>query len=383
MADKVTNYKCPACTAPLYFDGDESRLKCDYCGSSYSVQEIEALLSDATESAVEASENAETAEAATAEAADGEVSIEGEFSPFDDTASWNDSDGMKAYNCPSCGAELICDATAAALSCPYCDNPTIIPTSIAGALKPDLIIPFKLDKEAAKDALRQHLKGKKLLPKVFSDENHIDEIKGVYVPFWLFEADVDARYVFGGTQSRSWSDSEFIYTETRYYELERFGMIGFDSLPVDASEQMSDELMESIEPFDSSQAVEFKNAYLAGYYANRYDVTAEQNKERAAERIKNSVFKAFSQTTTGYLSTGVKRGGISISRSKVKYAFYPVWILNTTWRNKKYTFAMNGQTGKFVGDLPVDNSLKWKYHAIYCLGISAVVYAIGFFMGLF
>lgn len=376
MSDKVTNYKCPACTGPMYYDGEQDRLQCDYCGSSFSVAEIEALLAEETEAAVEAAEQ----EAAAYEAGEeGEVTLEGDVGLDENGAHWALEDGMMAYNCPSCGAELICDETTAAMSCPYCDNPTIIPTSISDALKPDLIIPFKLDKEAAKAALRQHMKGKKLLPKVFSSENHIDEIKGVYVPFWLFDTDVRGDFVFSGTQVRTWSDRDFTYTETRYFDLERSGDMSFENLPVDASEKMDDSLMESIEPFDPSEAVEFKNAYLAGYFANRYDVSADENRRRANERIKTSVQNAFSSTTTGYLSTGMRRGDIRVKKSKAKYAFYPVWILNTTWRGKKYTFAMNGQTGKFVGDLPIDKSLRWKWHAIYGLGFSALAFVISFF----
>lgn len=376
MSDKVTNYKCPACTGPMYYDGEQDRLQCDYCGSSFSVAEIEELLSEKTEAAVEA---AEQESAASVVQEDAELTLEGDVGINEDGAHWGAEDGMMAYNCPSCGAELICDETTAAMSCPYCDNPTIIPTSIADALKPDLIIPFKLDKEAAKAALRQHMKGKKLLPKVFSSENHIDEVKGVYVPFWLFDTDVRGDFVFSGTQVRTWSDRDFTYTETRFFELDRCGDMRFENLPVDASEQMDDSLMEAIEPFDPSQAVEFKNAYLAGYFANRYDVSADTNRQRANERIKTSVHNAFRGTTAGYLSTGMRRGDIRVKNSKARYAFYPVWILNTTWRGKKYTFAMNGQTGKFVGDLPIDKSLRWKWHAIYGLGFSALAFIISFF----
>lgn len=360
----------------MYYDGEQDRLQCDYCGSSFSVAEIEDLLSEKTEAAVEAAEQ-DAAVPETQE--DAEVTLEGDMGIDEDGAQWGLEDGMMAYNCPSCGAELICDETTASMSCPYCDNPTIIPTSIADALKPDLIIPFRLDKEAAKAALREHMKGKKLLPKVFSNENHIDEVKGVYVPFWLFDTDVRGDFVFSGTQVRTWSDRDFTYTETRYYELDRSGDMSFENLPVDASEQMDDSLMESLEPFDPSQAVEFKNAYLAGYFANRYDVSADKNRQRANERIKTSVHNAFRGTTAGYLSTGMRRGDIRVKKSKAKYAFYPVWILNTTWRGKKYTFAMNGQTGKFVGDLPIDKSLRWKWHAIYGLGFSALAFVISFF----
>ena len=134
--------------------------------------------------------------------------------------------------------------------------------------------------------------------------------------------------------------------------------------------------MESLEPFDVSQAEEFKSAYLAGYFANRYDVSSEQNLERAHERIKSSVKQAFSGTTGGYMSVAVQRGNIKVGKTRAKYAFYPVWILNTTWRGEKYVFAMNGQTGKFVGNLPVDKSLRWKWHGIYGLGFSALFFGL-------
>ena len=376
MSDRVTNYKCPACTGPMYYDGDNDRLQCDYCGSSFTVEEIEALLAEKTESAVEAAAAEQDAYDVQPEV---EISIEEEFDAGE-TEQWALEDGMMAYNCPSCGAELICDETTAAMSCPYCDNPTIIPSSVSDTLKPDLIIPFKLDKEAAKAALREHMKGKKLLPKVFSSENHIDEVKGVYVPFWLYDTEVHGDFVFSGTQVRTWSDYDYTYTETRYFDLERRGDMSIENLPVDASVQMDDDLMESIEPYDLSQAVEFKNAYLAGYFANRYDLTAEENRQRANERVKKSAHDAFCATTTGYLSAGTKHANLRVRKSRAKYAFYPVWILNTTWRGKKYTFAMNGQTGKFVGDLPIDKSLRWKWHAIYGLGFSAVFFALSFLL---
>ena len=98
----------------------------------------------------------------------------------------------------------------------------------AGALRPDYVIPFKLDKKAAKAALMKHYGGKRLLPKVFKDQNHIDEVKGVYVPFWLFDADADAHVRYKATRVRSWSDSNYNYTETSHYAVIRGGNIGFE-----------------------------------------------------------------------------------------------------------------------------------------------------------
>ena len=246
---------------------------------------------------------------------------------------------------------------------------------------PDLIVPFQLDKEAAKAALREHFKGKKLLPRAFSSENHLDEIKGVYVPFWLFDADANADLAFNATRVRTWSDRNFNYTETRYYKLYRSGNVRFENVPVDGSLKMPDEVMESLEPFDTSRAVPFKKAYLTGYFADRYDVSAEDSLGRANERVKNSTLQAFSQTTDGYVGVSSAGTNLRLFNTRTKYALLPVWILNTSWNGKNYQFAMNGQTGKFIGDLPVDKGAYWKYRLLYGGIIAAVAFGLQLLLG--
>ena len=143
---------------------------------------------------------------------------------------------------------------------------------------------------------------------------------------------------------------------------------------MDGSTKMPDDLMESIEPFNFSAAVDFQTAYLAGYLADKYDVDAEQSIERANERVKRSTEEVFASTVHGYQTVVTESSNIRLHGGKAKYALYPVWILNTTWQGKKYTFAMNGQTGKCVGDLPVDKSAAAKW----TLGLSAVLSAAAY-----
>ena len=141
MPTQVTNYKCPACTGPLHFVGASGRLECDYCGSTYDVAEIEALYAQKDAEAAQAQQAAE-AKAAAQEA------VQGGETAWDVSGlsgDWGaEGEGLKVYNCPSCGAELICDETTAATSCPYCGNPTVVPGKLSGALKPDYVLPFKL-----------------------------------------------------------------------------------------------------------------------------------------------------------------------------------------------------------------------------------------------
>lgn len=348
-------YKCPCCGGAIEFDSNLQKMKCPFCDTEY---EMDTLASYDAELQDDKEDEMEWETTAGAEWQEGE------------------SSGLRSYVCKSCGGEIIGDENTAATSCPFCGNPIVMMGQFSGKLKPDLVIPFKLDKKAAKENLMKHLTGKRLLPKVFKEQNHLDEIKGVYVPFWLFDTDVNAKVRYRATKVRNWSDNNFNYTETQYFSVHRGGSIGFECVPVDGSSKMEDDFMEAIEPFYIKDAVDFQTAYLAGYLADKYDVSAEQSIERANIRVKKSTEDAFASTVKGYTTIKSENSNIQLHGGKAKYALYPVWLLNTTWRGNKYMFAMNGQTGKFVGDLPVDKSAANKWTLGLTAAFSAATYAI-------
>lgn len=351
---QVMDYKCPCCGGDIQFDSNAQKMKCPYCDSEFEMESVKAY-DDVLKNEKADDINWDTA-----------------------GQEWEEDEDISVFVCNSCGGEIVGDKNTAATACPYCDSSVVIKGRVAGTLRPDYVIPFKLDKETAKKALTNHFKGKILLPKVFKSENHIDEIKGIYVPFWLFETDTDASIRYRGVKVRTWRSGDYRYTEKSTYAAIREGSIGFDNVPVDGSSKMADDLMESLEPFDFSQAVDFQTAYLSGYFADKYDVTAEQSVERANARVKRSVEEAFRSTVNGYSSVTVDNTTVQFSNGKAKYALYPVWILNTTWRDKKYVFAMNGQTGKLVGDLPTDYGAFWKWFGIIGASASVITYLIAF-----
>ena len=110
--------------------------------------------------------------------------------------------------------------------------------------------------------------------------------------------------------------------------------------------------------------------------ADKYDVDADHSIDRANERVKRSVEEAFASTVEGYTTKRTEASSVRLHNGKAKYALYPVWLLNTTWNGQRYTFAMNGQTGKFVGDLPVDKSAAAKWTLGLTVGCGAVIYGI-------
>lgn len=357
----IQEYKCPCCGGAIAFDSSLQKMKCPYCDTEF---EMEALKEYDSELRSEQPDSMNWETEAGSEWQIGEVN------------------GLRSYVCKSCGGEIVGDENMAATSCPFCGNPVVMMEQFSGMLRPDYVIPFKLNKEAAKAGLVKHLSGKRLLPKVFKDQNHIDEIKGVYVPFWLFDTDAAARVRYRATNVRMWSDSNYDYTETSHYLVHRGGSVGFEHVPVDGSSKMADDLMESIEPYDFSDAVDFQTAYLAGYFADKYDVTAEESINRANERVKRSTEEVFASTVQGYSSVVTENSSIQLHGGSAKYALYPVWLLNTTWNGNKYTFAMNGQTGKFVGDLPVDKAAARKWTLGLFALFSAVTYGIAWLLWL-
>ncbi len=349
MPSQITNYQCPSCTGPLHFVGQSGKLECDYCGSSYTVQEIEALYKE-KEAAAEAAgvQQAQSAEAAQA---------------AEEYSFQQGAEGLKVYSCPSCGAELFCDETTAATSCPYCGNPTVVPGQFHGQQKPDYIIPFKLNKEAAIAALKRFYKGKRLLPRAFTEQNHIEEIKGVYVPFWLIDGKVDADISYAATNSHTHTSGDYRITTTDHYDVRRSGTLDFLRIPADGSSKMPDPIMDSIEPFDYGELKRFSTAYLPGFYADIYDVPAERAVRRAVRRASQTAVSEMRATVTGYSSCSEVRKDIRMVQHTAHYALFPVWMLTTKWDGSRYTFAMNGQTGKLIGDLPVSigKYLAWFF----------------------
>lgn len=380
MPTQVTNYQCPACTGPLHYSAKSGKLACDYCGSSFDVAEIEALYArkeaEAAAAKQAADAKAEAAQAARAEAAEA-AAASGGWDTSDLSRDWGaEADGLRVYSCPSCGAELICDQSTAATACPYCGNPAIVPGQFSGALRPDYILPFRLSKDDAVQALRAHYKGKPFLPRSFTSANHIEQIQGVYVPFWLFDGGAEGAASYRASNTNVFETGDYEITETRHYHVVRAGSLAFEKIPVDASSKMPDDHMDSIEPFDYAQLRPFSTAYLPGYLADKYDVTIDDSRDRADTRCRETLAQALRDTVTGYGACVTEREDIALRRGKVHYALLPVWMLSTKWRGQDFLFAMNGQTGKLVGDLPTDRGRFWGMFAAIAAPLTVALTAI-------
>ncbi len=365
MASQVTNYQCPACGGAMHFDATSGKLKCDFCESYYSVEEVEEFMREKNEKAVEAMNQVAKDDWKTSEFA----------------SDWGEgSENMKSYDCPACGAELVCDESTAATCCPYCGNKTIIPGQFSGSLKPEYVIPFKTTKEQAKEALKDHYKGKRLLPDSFASGNRIEDIQGVYVPFWMYDCEATGQINYTAEKSTKQETNDEEITITEHFEVTRAGSLKFEKIPVDASTRMPDGHMDSIEPYNYTEMKDFSMAYMPGFLADKYDEDAEKCGSRMEERVEKSFVDEVDNTVTGYDSFDMEDKSVKISKGEAHYAMLPVWMLATKWNDQNFIFAMNGQTGKLVGDLPVDQGKKWSYLAGIGAALMALMLILNFFV---
>ena len=356
--DTINSYKCPCCGAPLVFRGGE--LKCDSCDNTFPVETMQQMSEGTEQASGESKYDWETYVPRT----------------YEDTNEIN----LANYSCPSCGAEISGDDTLGATVCPYCGQSTIVKGQFEGALRPDYIIPFRIDKKAAMAAFEADFKNAPFLPDEFKSKKKIEEMAGVYVPFWMFDCDCDAAITYNAERITKWSDSNYDYIKTDYYKLFRAGSVGFANIPVDGSKKADDTYMEAVEPYNYEDAVDFNGAYLSGYLADKYDVSVEESIERANERVKNSTISAFNDTTGRYMAVAPEYTRVNFRDGKVRYSLLPVWMLNIKYLDKVYQFAINGQTGKVVGEYPVDNGKKRKYFWKVAGVMYAVAAAIAYFM---
>ena len=364
-SETIREYKCPCCGAALSFGAAEQKMKCAYCDSEISLDTY-----------------AELAAAAAENPSIGSKYDWDSYVPRDYSAV--EAEGLASYICPSCGAEVTGDETMAATVCPYCGNATIVKKQFEGTLRPDFIIPFKIDKQTAMARFEEAAKKAPFLPNLFKDKKKIEEMAGVYVPFWTFDCDCNANMSFKATRTSSWSDSRYIYTKTDTFRVLRQGSVGFEKLPVDGSQKADDAYMEALAPYDFSEAVDFHTAYLSGFLADKYDVSAEESRPRANELVKRSTERAFASTVSGYATVVPENSEVSFSDGRVRYSLLPVWMLNIQYEGQNYRYAINGQTGKTVGAYPIDKKKETLYRLktfgisfAVCVGILLIAAAIG------
>lgn len=348
-------YKCPNCGAYIEYKATKDKFECDYCGSPFTLEEVKAHALDS-----QADTNSEDLQERKEDATDQQF-----------------REQTYAYFCEQCGAKIITDENTASTFCLYCHSPNIIKERISDSYAPQLIIPFKIEKEDAIQKFISMASKKLFTPKDFGSKEQQQKISGLYVPYWLFDErshfDIDAH----GYRVSSWRQGDIEYTKTDTYAIRRTGYMDFEKVPIDASKRLDNDIMDRIEPYDYTEFKDFEMEYLSGYYTDKYD----EDQQTVYPHIKEKIQKNASSITEGLLSGYARhktlRKDTQIENLGVAYALLPIWFLTYRYKDKDYPFTMNGQTGKIYGNIPRDNKRAWKFFGI----LSVILYVI-IFIGL-
>ncbi|MGP0585299.1 TFIIB-type zinc ribbon-containing protein [Paenibacillus timonensis] len=337
----VIEYKCPSCGSGMTFDSSTGMLSCPSCGRKDNIEQIPDPLKQ-------------------------EVFAE---------------DEVREYHCESCGAVIVTEPETSATTCSFCGSAVVLSDRLTGKLAPQQVIPFAISKEEAMAAFKKWCRKGLLTPRGFMTADRIQNITGMYVPFWLYDLlnNIDVRGQ--GTQVRSYRRGDYQYTETDYYEFYRRIRLNYVRLPIDASAKMDDQLMDKLEPFPYEQLKTFKTPYLAGYIAEKYNFNSEQLTPRAREKTMPYIESYISSTVTEYATVSYADKQIDTTVKRANYTLLPVWMVYYNYKGKQYTFAMNGQTGKVVGKPPLSKGKMTAWFAgvsaASFLGLKIVAWMLG------
>lgn len=355
----VVSYKCPNCGGDLIFDPESQKLKCEYCFSDFNKEEVEKLTSQHTYDTP------------------GKEIIED-----DSEAAYYNVEGVaNLYTCPSCGAEIIADVNTSATNCYYCHKPIAFTGQLSDEFKPSKIIPFQKSKQQALDTFLQWCGHKRFLPPDFTSPRQLENIAGVYVPYWLVDCDTNGSMHGSGKKVKAWTQGDYHYTKTDVYAISREADMSFSYLPHDASKKAEDKVMDSIAPFEYGALKDFSYSYLSGFISEKYDVTKEEVYPIIKQRVDQAVRKELMSSVTGYSSTSMAHTNVQVNRTHFHYALMPVWMLTYIYQGKTYVFAMNGQTGKTFGSVPISIQKVNSFFLIVFLICFGIILLILLYMG--
>lgn len=364
-------YKCPNCGGALAFNSAAQNWKCEYCLDVFYNREIKDLgESDITgdnnpelETLIEEVEEQQEIEDL------GEIEEDAEQQEIEDFES---DSKARIYSCTNCGTEVITDEATPVAFCYYCHSTAISPGQLSGIHRPSKVIPFKITRDTAMEAFTNWYKKIRFLSVEALAKAERYKLTGIYVPFWRFDCKIIGKISAEAANDRSWINEGKVHTESDIYDVSRTATAQYRGIPANGSKKASDRLMEELGPYDYTQMEDFSMSHLSGYMAAKYDMDYDEVFAPISDCIQEHSNKLLQDTIYGYNHVTVKNSSIDIKKKDVDCVLLPIWMFTYDYNGRKYMFAMNGQTGKIIGSLPIS---RVKIAAWFCV-ISTFLFAI-------
>jgi hypothetical protein len=311
-----------------------------------------------------------------------------------------------AHRCQQCGATVEADGEAIARLCAFCGTATVTPVSEHGRpLSPDSVLPFCIEKRAAAQAFSRWLHRLWLRPSELRHLAELEQLRGVYVPFWIFSAHVESqwsaesgRYYYvaddrysvlggaaGGDESRDAAASRDELAlqggptiadprrprvrKTRWRTVHGQRSDVHRDLLVCASQGLQGALADQLRSYNLRRLVPYADGYLAGFAAESYAVELSAGHARARARMDSLQKDLCASAIDGdtYRNLHVRN---RYSDETFRYALLPVWIATYRYRARLYRFVVSGQTGEVIGQAPYS---RLKVAVACLLGLAALL----------
>jgi LSD1 subclass zinc finger protein len=268
--------------------------------------------------------------------------------------------------CGSCGASSSRDGNVASSACPYCLTPMVDAEQgyDENIIMPGSLLPFKLDKPAAKEHFQKWIKGLWFAPNdLMKTDISADRFNGIYIPYWTYDTASFTQYegqrgeYYYVTETYTENVNGQSVTKTRQVRHTRWhsvrGTVGvyFDDLLIPASKSLPKKYVEKLEPWDMENLVPYNKSYLSGFITEKYQVDIKEGFEIAKEMAEPKIREAIKNDIGG---DDQRIGSITMNFSSItfKHLLFPVYVNVYKYNNKAYQFVVNARTGEVQGPRP-------------------------------
>ena len=350
---KETDRKCTDCGGTMDFDPKTGGLLCPYCGHTEAITKAVDAKADEPESAEEL-----------------------RFEDAEKVANCNWGLATKTVICKSCGAESVYDVNQISSTCPYCGSNQVMEASDSQSMAPGGVVPFKIDEKEAANRFTIWIKRRFFAPKAAKETARAKNFKGIYLPYWTFDADTKSSYSgeYGKDRKVKKGDKEEIITDW-YHTNGRYEQFIDDEL-VCGTNQHETGMLRGVEPFNTTDNKVYKPEYVAGFAAEKYSIGLKDAWEMAKNSIKRELTDAVeNKIRSEHHADHVRNVSLSTKFSNItyKYLLLPIWVANYKYNDKVYQFMVNGQTGKVSGKSPV-SAIKVAITVVVSIAVLAFIW---------
>ncbi len=346
-------HACPACGAQAEWNPAKQKLVCPFCGSESPYE----IRKDTT--AIQ------------------EIDLVKTLREMPDELRGWDTE-RRSVQCQSCKAVMVFDPAKVGQNCEFCGSPALVDyAELKSPIRPQSLLPFRVTQDQIRDGLRRWYASKWFAPGALKKKALVDEIKGLYIPYWTFDAQVHCRweaeagYYYYVTESYTDNQGKSQTRQVRQVrwepasgEIDHF----FDDEPVPATKGVNLSLLRGVEPFPTTELVPYDTAFLSGFVVEHYQVVLVDAAKQSRDQMNASLTALCAQQVPGDTQRNLEIHP-DYSGLTFKHILVPVWLVTYLYGVKVYQVVANGCTGVIAGQYPKS---FWKIFFVVVIALVVI-----------